>query len=230
MDKIKMGNYLTELRKKKELSQANLADLIGVTFQAVSKWERGEAVPDIAILEQLSILYGVTIDEIIKGEKQEIEIKVSEQKPNSFLRQKRIYGFWISIAYLVLLFLFAFLPFVRLSNGISGNYYQTIFSNYYLIGNYLLLFQFFLILSVPLITMSFCICQNQEVMKKLYLIRFILSIALLVSLLVNLFYIMQMAVGGIFIIVLTLTYSILCLTIKKLKKPYIFQDFLDSQE
>lgn len=68
MNREKMANYLIELRKGKDLSQASLAELMGVTFQAVSKWERSEAIPDITILEQLSKFYGVTIDEIINGE------------------------------------------------------------------------------------------------------------------------------------------------------------------
>ncbi|MDE6047894.1 MAG: helix-turn-helix domain-containing protein, partial [Anaeroplasmataceae bacterium] len=68
MDRLKMGNFLTELRKEKDLSQTALAEIIGVTFQAVSKWERGEAIPDISILEKLASFYSVSIDEIIKGE------------------------------------------------------------------------------------------------------------------------------------------------------------------
>ncbi|MDE6584114.1 MAG: helix-turn-helix domain-containing protein, partial [Anaeroplasmataceae bacterium] len=68
MDRIKMGNFLTELRKEKDLSQTDLAEIIGVTFQAVSKWERGEAIPDITILEKLATFYSVSIDDIIRGE------------------------------------------------------------------------------------------------------------------------------------------------------------------
>ena len=74
MNREKMANYLIELRKGKDLSQASLAELMGVTFQAVSKWERSEAIPDITILEQLSKLYGVTIDEIINGHGNHIKI------------------------------------------------------------------------------------------------------------------------------------------------------------
>lgn len=55
-----------------------MADIIGVTFQAVSKWERGETIPDISILEKLASFYSISVDEIIKGEviiKQTEEIK-----------------------------------------------------------------------------------------------------------------------------------------------------------
>ncbi len=59
------------LRKQKGLSQEELADMTEVSRQAVSKWERGEAVPDIDKLVKLSQIYGVTIDSIVKGEPEE---------------------------------------------------------------------------------------------------------------------------------------------------------------
>ena len=90
MNREKMANYLIELRKGKDLSQASLAELMGVTFQAVSKWERSEAIPDITILEQLSKLYGVTIDEIINGEPKKIVVDTPiVTKKKSFFNQNR---------------------------------------------------------------------------------------------------------------------------------------------
>ena len=46
MDQIKIGKYIQKLRKEKELTQKQLADKFGITFQAVSKWESGETLPD----------------------------------------------------------------------------------------------------------------------------------------------------------------------------------------
>lgn len=52
------------------MTQQQLADTLGVTNKAVSKWETGQGMPDISILESLSQILGVSIDEIIRGEKQ----------------------------------------------------------------------------------------------------------------------------------------------------------------
>ena len=64
---IEMANRLTALRKRHELSQEQLAEKLGVSRQAVSKWERAEASPDIENLSSLAKLYGITIDELVNG-------------------------------------------------------------------------------------------------------------------------------------------------------------------
>lgn len=69
MDK-EMANRFTELRKQQGLSQEQLAEKLGVSRQAVSKWERAEASPDIENLSALARLYGITIDELINGPQQ----------------------------------------------------------------------------------------------------------------------------------------------------------------
>lgn len=67
MDKEKIGNQITALRKAKGLTQNDLGERLGVTFQSVSKWERGEALPDTAILPDLANVLGTTIDFILSG-------------------------------------------------------------------------------------------------------------------------------------------------------------------
>lgn len=62
-----LGKRLQELRREKGLSQEALAERLGVTRQAVSKWETGESLPDVYRLAQLSELFGVTTDYLIKG-------------------------------------------------------------------------------------------------------------------------------------------------------------------
>ena len=64
---IEMANRFTALRKQHELSQEQLAEKLGVSRQAVSKWERAEASPDIENLSALAKLYGITIDELVNG-------------------------------------------------------------------------------------------------------------------------------------------------------------------
>ena len=62
---IRFGNHLTELRKMRGLSQAQLGALLGVTDKAVSKWENARAMPDSRILARLSELLGVTADDLL---------------------------------------------------------------------------------------------------------------------------------------------------------------------
>lgn len=63
---VEVANRLQQLRKKKNLSQEELAERIGISRQAVSKWERAEASPDTDNLILLSRLYGVSLDELLK--------------------------------------------------------------------------------------------------------------------------------------------------------------------
>ena len=64
---IETANRLYEYRKNMGLSQEELASKIGVSRQAVSKWERAEASPDTDNLIELSKVYGVTLDEMLRG-------------------------------------------------------------------------------------------------------------------------------------------------------------------
>lgn len=77
---------LAELRRQSGLSQENLAEKVGVSRQAISKWERGEASPDTDNLYALSRIYSVTIDDLL-GEKTAGEIipnEAPEQKNDIF--------------------------------------------------------------------------------------------------------------------------------------------------
>ena len=64
---LELGNRLAAMRKEKGYSQEELAEKLGVSRQAVSKWERGEASPDTDNLIALASLYGVTLDELVHG-------------------------------------------------------------------------------------------------------------------------------------------------------------------
>lgn len=66
VNKLHFGKRIAVLRRKAGLSQTDLAEKLGVTSQAVSKWECGNAVPDIDILLELSHLYKVTINEMLE--------------------------------------------------------------------------------------------------------------------------------------------------------------------
>ena len=69
MDELKstIAKNLTELRTHARLTQLQLAEILNYSDKAVSKWERGEAIPDIRVLIQLSELYGISLDRLVKG-------------------------------------------------------------------------------------------------------------------------------------------------------------------
>ena len=67
-DMRKIGRKLSTLRKERNMTQMELADRMGISFQAVSNWERGSSMPDISKLPELAEIFGVTLDELL-GEK-----------------------------------------------------------------------------------------------------------------------------------------------------------------
>ena len=69
MDMVKMGNFLQELRKEHNLTQAELGEKLGVTNKTVSRWETGNYMPPVEMLEMLGNLYGLTINELLSGKK-----------------------------------------------------------------------------------------------------------------------------------------------------------------
>lgn len=76
------GNYLYSLRKSKGMTQQELADKLGVTNKAVSKWETGEAFPETAQLVPLSDIFGVTVDDLLRGKSE--TLREEKQKAESF--------------------------------------------------------------------------------------------------------------------------------------------------
>jgi len=69
MDMQKIGNFLAELRKDKNLTQEELGEQLGVTNKTVSRWENGNYLPPVEILQMLSKLYDVSINELLSGER-----------------------------------------------------------------------------------------------------------------------------------------------------------------
>lgn len=73
---MKLNEKLRKLRNQKQLTQEALAEKLNVSRQAITKWEKGEGIPDIENITQISRFFGITIDELIKEEK---EINLNEQ-------------------------------------------------------------------------------------------------------------------------------------------------------
>ena len=67
MNIIKFGAYISRLRKEHDMPQSKLADILNVTRQAVSKWERGEGFPDISILCEVANVFGVSVDALLNA-------------------------------------------------------------------------------------------------------------------------------------------------------------------
>ncbi|MCR8746300.1 helix-turn-helix domain-containing protein [Romboutsia lituseburensis] len=68
MDCNKIGKLILELRKEKDMTQKQIADLLNISDKTISKWERGLGCPDISLLPELSQVLGVSIDGILSGE------------------------------------------------------------------------------------------------------------------------------------------------------------------
>lgn len=75
---IYFGENLKRLRKEKEITQETLADFLGVSFQTVSKWERGETYPDITMLPVISSFFNVSVDDLLGVDKAQKEQKINE--------------------------------------------------------------------------------------------------------------------------------------------------------
>ena len=113
MDQEKIGKFILELRKEKNMTQQELADKIGVTDRAISKWENGRGLPDLSLMKSLCDELGISINELISGEKidkKEYQDKFEENVLNTInYSQKQIkkarnkYAIILSIIILILI-------------------------------------------------------------------------------------------------------------------------------
>ena len=80
MNADKTGKIIAERRKAKGLTQKALAEQLGVTNKAVSKWETGQGMPDISMVTELSRILEISADELLNGEYTSFEEKIPEKK------------------------------------------------------------------------------------------------------------------------------------------------------
>lgn len=78
-----IGEFLSALRRSKGLTQQEVADRLGVSNKTVSSWETGASYPDISMLSSIAELYGVTCDEILRGE------RIQPAEPQERTEQRR---------------------------------------------------------------------------------------------------------------------------------------------
>ena len=102
MNQVKIGQFISECRKSKNMTQAQLAEKLNITDRAISKWETGKGMPDSSIMLELCNELGITVNELLSGErismndytkKMEenlLELKKSEEEKNIMLLQLEI--------------------------------------------------------------------------------------------------------------------------------------------
>ena len=83
MDQIKIGKFIADCRKKSNLTQMQLAEKLNITDKAVSKWERGIAMPDSSIMIELCNILRISVNELLSGEK--ISMENNNQKNEQLL-------------------------------------------------------------------------------------------------------------------------------------------------
>ena len=75
MDQLKIGRFIAECRKGEGLTQVQLAEKLGITDKAISKWERGVAMPDTSIMLELCSILNISVNELLSGERITMENK-----------------------------------------------------------------------------------------------------------------------------------------------------------
>ncbi|MCR4594430.1 MAG: helix-turn-helix domain-containing protein [Clostridiales bacterium] len=114
MDQIKIGQFIAKRRKMKNMTQAQLAEALGITDRAVSKWETGRSLPDAGIMLELCSLLEISVNELLSGEELEMtnynemaEKNLLEMKKQKEESDKRLLKTEILIGFVSALFLFA---------------------------------------------------------------------------------------------------------------------------
>ena len=83
MDQLKIGKFIAERRKQNGLTQLQLSEKLSITDKAVSKWERGIAMPDTSIMLELCDILGISVNELLSGER--IDMERNDQKNEQLL-------------------------------------------------------------------------------------------------------------------------------------------------
>ena len=123
MDQVKIGKFIQECRKKVGLTQMQLAERLGITDRAVSKWETGRALPDSSIMMELCKILKITVNDLLNGEVVTLDnynektekilvelVKQKEENDRCLLRVEWVIGILSIIVLLVPIIIGALLP------------------------------------------------------------------------------------------------------------------------
>ena len=115
MNQEKIGNFIKSLRKEKNMTQNELALKLGVTDKAISKWENGRGLPDLSLIKDVSDILGVTVNELLTGEKLDSKEEVFENNiintinyTNNKIKSKNKYIIILSLTIIVILTFLSF--------------------------------------------------------------------------------------------------------------------------
>ncbi len=115
MDQIKIGKFISKCRKEKGMTQMQLAESLGITDRAISKWENGKAMPDSSIMLELCSILGITVNDLLTGEvtemtnyKESYEKNLLEMVRQKEEADKRMLSLEILIGIFSMIILFAF--------------------------------------------------------------------------------------------------------------------------
>lgn len=235
------GEKLAKLRREHNYTQEQLAEIIGVSRQSISKWESDGAFPETEKLIQLSRMYNCSIDYLLKEEIEEklipnsIENSISKNNSLKKFLTKNLYTLLWSLGYFILMLLIYLMPCVILNVDnliVKINFYGLLNSRYnyssdyililnfrYYLSNYVLLLTFLIEFSIIVISiLIYCINNN----KKLYLIRIMLSIIVLLGyIFLFIKYFKHIGIGLILITILSIgnVLGLIFLKFNKFKEP-----------
>ncbi|MBQ8902646.1 MAG: helix-turn-helix transcriptional regulator [Bacilli bacterium] len=75
MNQEKIGKFIAKLRNEKNMTQIELGEILGVSYKAVSKWERGLSLPDASLYNEICKIFGITKDELFAGKRIKLKVK-----------------------------------------------------------------------------------------------------------------------------------------------------------
>lgn len=111
MNQEAIGKFIAACRKEKNLTQMQLAEQLYITNRAVSKWETGKSCPDVSIMLELCGILGITVNELLSGERIAMEnyqekaeenlMELQSKKEKAQKSFKRIETIWLAIALLL---------------------------------------------------------------------------------------------------------------------------------
>ena len=122
MDQVRIGKFIAQCRKDKNLTQAGLAEKLNITDRAISKWETGKGMPDSSIMLELCNELGINVNELLSGERIDMKdydkkaeenlLELKKQKEDSdrrMLKLEIVIGYTTSITFMILIFVASFI-------------------------------------------------------------------------------------------------------------------------
>lgn len=128
MDLMKIGNFITEKRKQKELTQQELADMLHLSNRTISKWECGKGIPDSAIMVELCRVLGISVNELLAGEQLSNDNYKTKAEENVLAlinepdvkQRKALFSFLGNVlAELLIFFFVVFCGYLNVMNGVQ---------------------------------------------------------------------------------------------------------------